>query len=902
MDALGRRRHQDRLCPIWGCCRQLVGSTTDTIVARQTAPTISARTATSITNNSSTITWTTNEPATSRVEYGLTTSYGSTTELDPALVTAHSVLLTGLAPNTTYNYRVHSIDAAGNERVSANSTFATTAGADTIAPTVQSINRVGTTPTNAASVSWTVLFSESVTAVDAGDFTLVTTGTVAGATITTVSGSGNQYTVTANTGTGNGTLGLNLVDNDTILDTSANPLGGPGVNGNFTGQSYTIDKTQPTVTITQAAGQADPTNTSPINFTVTFSETVTGFASNDISFAGSTVGGTLTAVVTGTGPTYNVAVSGMTTAGNVVASVPAGAATDAAGNLSLGSTSTDNTVAYNAGADTIAPTVQSINRVGTTPTNAASVSWTVLFSESVTAVDAGDFTLVTTGTVAGATITTVSGSGNQYTVTANTGTGNGTLGLNLVDNDTILDTSANPLGGPGVNGNFTGQSYTIDKTQPTVTITQAAGQADPTNTSPINFTVTFSETVTGFASNDISFAGSTVGGTLTAVVTGTGPTYNVAVSGMTTAGNVVASVPAGAATDAAGNLSLGSTSTDNTVAYNVSSANVFQNEILATGFNLPTAIKFLPDGRMLVVELAGTIKVLPPPYTQADPTPFLMLTNVGSNNDGTVQQQGIYDIALDPNFATNHFYYIFYTAATPNRDRLSRFTANSTLTGTVAGSELILYQDTQNANTEHHGGAINFGNDGKIYFTTGDYFLGTPSQDLTSPGGKILRINPDGTVPTDNPFYDGSGPNYDAIWALGLRNPYRAYYDVPTGRLLIGDVGGNNASTAIEELNVGVRGANYGWPNVEGTSSNPAYTNPIYSYPHNGRDAAITGGFVYHGTQFPSSYQGSYFFADYAQNWIKRLTFDANGNVNGVFNFEPANGAARRAIPATSCI
>ena len=87
----------------------------------------------------------------------------------------------------------------------------------------------------------------------------------------------------------------------------------------------------------------------------------------------------------------------------------------------------------------------------------------------------------------------------------------------------------------------------------------------------------------------------------------------------------------------------------------------FQNEILATGFDLPTAIKFLPDGRMLVVELQGTIKVLPPPYTQADPTPFLHLTNVGSAG----VQQGIYDIALDPNFATNHFYYIFYTAGTP---------------------------------------------------------------------------------------------------------------------------------------------------------------------------------------------------------------------------------------------
>ena len=89
----------------------------------------------------------------------------------------------------------------------------------------------------------------------------------------------------------------------------------------------------------------------------------------------------------------------------------------------------------------------------------------------------------------------------------------------------------------------------------------------------------------------------------------------------------------------------------------------------------------------------------------------------------------------------------------------------------------------------------------------------------------------------------------------------------------------------------GARGANYGWPNVEAPNGNPAYTAPAYYYPHNGRDAAITGGFVYHGTQFPSSYQGSYFFADYTQNWIKRLTFDSNGNVNGVFNFEPPDGS-----------
>jgi glucose/arabinose dehydrogenase len=336
------------------------------------------------------------------------------------------------------------------------------------------------------------------------------------------------------------------------------------------------------------------------------------------------------------------------------------------------------------------------------------------------------------------------------------------------------------------------------------------------------------------------------------------------------------------ATDAAGNTKLSAA-----VAVNVANTSSFQNEILATGFTLPTAIKFLPDGRMLVAELGGTIKVLPPPYTTPAPTPFLQISNIGVNG----VQQGIYDVALDPNFSLNHYYYVFYTLGSPNRDRLSRFTANANLTGTVSGSQLVLYQDPRDANAEHHGGAINFGNDAKIYFTTGEHFDAAAAQDLTNPRGKIHRINADGSVPTDNPFYDGNGPNWDSIWALGLRNPYRAYYDALTGRLLIGDVGGNDSSTAVEEVDLGARGANYGWPDHEGPCPSPCRS-PVYSYPHNGRDSAITGGFVYHGTQFPSGYQGSYFFADYTQNWIKRLTFDADGNVSGVFNFEPPDGSS----------
>jgi len=322
------------------------------------------------------------------------------------------------------------------------------------------------------------------------------------------------------------------------------------------------------------------------------------------------------------------------------------------------------------------------------------------------------------------------------------------------------------------------------------------------------------------------------------------------------------------------------------VMVNVANTSYFQNEVLATGLNLPVAIEFLPDGRMLVVELQGRIEILPPPYTQPDPTPFLQLTNVASAG----VSQGVYDIEFDPDFANNHYYYLFYTMATPNRDRLSRFTANATNTGTIAGSETVIYQDPQDSGLEHHGGALSFGNDGKLYFTTGDHLTAGDAQLLTSPHGKIHRVNKDGTVPTDNPFYDGTGPNVDSIWARGLRNPFRAFYNAPTGRLYVGDVGGNDPATAMEEIDLGTRGVNYGWPDSEGPCAAPC-TSPIYSYPHNGRDASITGGFVYHGSQYPSSYQGSYFFADYTQNWIRRLTFDASGNVNGVFNFEPIDGS-----------
>ena len=124
--------------------------------------------------------------------------------------------------------------------------------------------------------------------------------------------------------------------------------------------------------------------------------------------------------------------------------------------------------------------------------------------------------------------------------------------------------------------------------------------------------------------------------------------------------------------DEAGHYGAG----DGVVNVTVANGENFQNQVLATGFDLPTTIEFLPDGRMLVGELAGEIKVLPSPYTTPDPTPFLQLTNVGSAG----VQQGLFDIVLDPNFASNRQYYIFYTLGIPNVDRVSRFLDDTLVT------------------------------------------------------------------------------------------------------------------------------------------------------------------------------------------------------------------------------
>jgi beta-lactamase superfamily II metal-dependent hydrolase len=337
---------------------------------------------------------------------------------------------------------------------------------DKTAPTVVSINRADANPTAAASVNFTVTFSESVTGVNAADFALAATGPT-GTSITGVTGSGTTWTVTVNTGSGDGTLGLNLADDDSIADPATNPLGGSGAgNGNFTGQIYTIDKNAPTVVSINRVGGA--TTAAPsVSWTVTFSESVSGVDALDFALAATGVSGSSITGVTGSGTTYTVTANSGTGSGtlglnltdddSIVETNGLGTALGGSGNGNGNFTGQVFTL------DHTAPTVVSINRAGSSPTAAATVQFTVIFSESVTGVGTADFAAVAAG-VSGASVTTVTGSGTTYTVTASTGTGSGTVGLNLVDDDTIVDGVTNPLGGAGAgNGNFTGEVYTVNR-------------------------------------------------------------------------------------------------------------------------------------------------------------------------------------------------------------------------------------------------------------------------------------------------------------------------------------------------------------------------------------------------------------------------------------------------------
>ena len=278
---------------------------------------------------------------------------------------------------------------------------------------------------------------------------------------------------------------------------------------------------------------------------------------------------------------------------------------------------------------------------------------------------------------------------------------------------------------------------------------------------------------------------------------------------------------------------------------------------VASGLSSPTLMAIAPDGRMFVSEQAGAVRVVKNGVLL--PAPFVTLS---VNSSG---ERGVLGIAFDPAFAVNQQVYVYYTSSAGPHNRVSRFTAS----GDVGGGEVVILDlPPLSGATNHNGGAIHFGGDGKLYVAVGDNANGSNSQSFTTTLGKVLRINGDGTIPTDNPFFGSTTGINRSIWVLGLRNPYTFAVQPSTGRTLINDVG----QSSFEEINDGAAGANYGWPTTEGNTSDPRFVSPFYTYDHS-QGCAITGGDFYNPATagFPASFVGDYFFADYCGGWIRTI-------------------------------
>ncbi|MGZ8452580.1 MAG: PQQ-dependent sugar dehydrogenase [Candidatus Binatia bacterium] len=318
----------------------------------------------------------------------------------------------------------------------------------------------------------------------------------------------------------------------------------------------------------------------------------------------------------------------------------------------------------------------------------------------------------------------------------------------------------------------------------------------------------------------------------------------------------------------------------------------------------PIGLTFAPDGRIFIWQKSGVVQIVK--NSALLPTPFLDIqAHVNQCSD-----RGLLGLALDPDFVNNGFVYLLYTLETggdpndcgPKTSQLTRVSTDpANLDGALPGSEIVILGNLPSEAESHSIGTVRFAPDGKIFVGVGD--AASPSfpdpqalraQDLNSLAGKILRINPDGSAPANNPFYNGTNSNRSKVWAYGLRNPFRFGLHPISGEPYIADVGWNSK----EEINRG-RGKNFGWPCYEGAAPQPQYqaaflqcrglrqnavTGPLHEYDSSMGKTAI-GGTFYTSFLYPPQYHGNFFFADYVSKWIDRMVFDANQNVITISRF-----------------
>lgn len=305
--------------------------------------------------------------------------------------------------------------------------------------------------------------------------------------------------------------------------------------------------------------------------------------------------------------------------------------------------------------------------------------------------------------------------------------------------------------------------------------------------------------------------------------------------------------------------------------------NGFQSDIIFTQLDEPASLSFAPDGRMFIAErITGRLLVakLNGGVWQLNAEPFYTF-DVPKDAQGNPQghrSSGLRDIAFDPDFASNGYIYAYYMKDQPRHNRLVRLQASPGNPDLAQpGSETLLISvplSSGESSGSHNGGAVEFGPDGRLYFTTGDGWSGgDPVQSLTTFTGKVFRLNKDGSIPTDNPFYGQTTGAYRAIYALGLRNPYTVSRHPQTGVIYINDASGpDKADVFILQA-----GANYGHQGYGGIGTQTSrWVNAAAA-----GNFLVTGGAWYpQSGPFPPEYHGAYFMALWGGNP------DAYGQIN----------------------
>jgi glucose/arabinose dehydrogenase len=286
-------------------------------------------------------------------------------------------------------------------------------------------------------------------------------------------------------------------------------------------------------------------------------------------------------------------------------------------------------------------------------------------------------------------------------------------------------------------------------------------------------------------------------------------------------------------------------------------------QLIASGLVAPWAVGLSPDGRLFITERAGRVRIVQlGPGGGLRPEPWATLP-ASTVRDG---EKGLLGLALDPEFARNGFVYIYYSyaAGTATRNKLVRMRDAS-----GRGVEETILLDGIPGNSNHDGGRVKFGPDGKLYVTTGDAENGANAQNTAVLAGKVLRLNKDGSIPADNPI--AGSP----VWSFGHRNVQGLAWQPDTGALYETEHGPSNPfpDCCNDEVNLIVAGGNYGWPAIRGAAGDPRFRDPVL-------DSGRLETWAPSGATFatrPGPLRGSLLFATLRGQHLHRVVFGPDG-------------------------